>query len=299
MKSFQSILEDIRDINIQGARNVARASVDAIRIVAHKNRDKDKKEILDILNNARLKLIKARITEPAMRNCLNYIFFDINSAENITEEIHKRAKKIESHFDISKEKISEIGSRKIIGKSIVFTHCHSSTVTNILKKSKKEKKRFKVYNTETRPLFQGRITAKELAKAGIPVRHFVDSAARLALKKADIMLIGADAITSEGKVVNKIGSELFAEVADKYDVPLYVCTDSWKFDPETVFGYEEEIETRKGKEVWMNPPKGVVVDNHAFENIDTDLITGIISEFGVYRPEVFIEEIRRVYPWIL
>ena len=112
------------------------------------------------------------------------------------------------------------------------------------------------------------------------------------------MLLGADAITVEGKIINKMGSELFAEVAEQNDVPVYICSDSWKFDPASVFGYEEEIEKRSAKEVWPTAPKGVTISNFAFEKINPDLITGIISELGVYTPEVFVEEVKRSYPWI-
>ena len=202
------------------------------------------------------------------------------------------------HFEEVDKKISEFASRKISNSTIIFTHCHSSSVMKALINAKQDGKRFEVHNTETRPLYQGRITAKELSQQGIPVVHYVDSAARIALKKADIMLLGADAITSEGKVINKIGSELFAEVADRYDIPLYICSDSWKFDPLSIFGFEEEIEKRSSKEIWPTAPKGVAIDNIAFEKIDPDLITGIISELGVYKAEVFVEEIKKVYPWI-
>ncbi|MDP7141063.1 MAG: ribose 1,5-bisphosphate isomerase, partial [Candidatus Woesearchaeota archaeon] len=180
---------------------------------------------------------------------------------------------------------------------VIFTHCHSSTVINILKKAKQMKKSFEVHNTETRPLFQGRTTAKELSKLNIPVTHYVDSAMRLALKKADIVLLGADAITPE-KAINKIGSEVIAELANKYDIPVYVCCNSWKFDYHTIFGFEEEIETRKEKEIWKNPPKNTKICNYAFEKINLNLVTAIISEIGDYRPSVFIEEIKRNNDWM-
>ena len=112
------------------------------------------------------------------------------------------------------------------------------------------------------------------------------------------MLLGADAVTSEGKVINKIGSELFTEIADRYEVPVYVCTDSWKFDPKSVFGYEEEIEKRKPTEIWPTAPRGVKIANFAFEKVNPDLITGIISELGIYKPSIFVEEVKRAYPWM-
>ena len=180
----------------------------------------------------------------------------------------------------------------------MYTHCHSSTVVNIIKQAKDNGVNFEVHNTETRPLYQGRKTAKELSDYGIPVRHYVDSAARLALKKADIMLIGADAITAEGKIINKIGSELISEAANKLNVPVYVCTHSWKFDPKTIFGFEEIIEKRLAKEVWPNKPKNVSIDNFAFEQVNPALVTGIISEIGIYNPQNFRQGIKNHYSWM-
>ena len=242
--------------------------------------------------------MNTRPTEPTMGNVLNYIFYDITLEEDLIKSMKDRIDFVNNHFKNSDDVISNIGYKKIKSGDIVFTHCHSSTVISILKTAKKHKKKFDVYNTETRPLFQGRETAKELAREGIPITHFVDSAVRLALKESDIMLIGADSISSEGRVVNKIGSELFAEIADKYDVPVYVCTDSWKFDPKSIFGFDEKIEKRVSREVWPTAPEGVKINNKAFEVINPGLIMGIISELGVYNPQVFVEEVKKSYSWM-
>jgi len=180
---------------------------------------------------------------------------------------------------------------------VVFTHCHSSTVMAILKEAKANGRKFQVCNTEARPLMQGRITAKELARMKIPVRHFVDSAARIALKKSDLILFGFDAVTTT-KIYNKIGSELFAVIADKYDIPLYVCGDAWKFDPEETYGRDERIECRSPKEIWPGAPRGIKIENPCFERINPDLVTAIISELGVYTHENFVEEVKKAYPWL-
>lgn len=63
-------------------------------------------------------------------------------------------------------------------------------------------------------------------------------------------------------------------------------------------GFEEKIEVRDPKEVWEKAPKGVVIKNLAFELIDPELIEAIISELGVYKPASFIEEVRKIHPWI-
>ncbi|MDP2909095.1 MAG: hypothetical protein Q8N77_04795 [Nanoarchaeota archaeon] len=271
--NFGQICRDIKSLKIQGATNVARAGIQALKL---------KHDPASVK-----KIISLRPTEPALRNAIKFSLKDMKNNPD----------KVLRHFDEAQKKIAEIGARKIPEDSIVFTHCHASTVTGILKEAFKTKK-FEVYCTETRPMYQGRRTAIELAAAKIPVTMFVDSAARYALKKADIMLIGADAILSSGKIANKIGSELFAEVARKYDVPVLVCTDAWKFDPMTVWGYEEEMEKRETKEVWSNPPKGVKISNIAFELVSPGLVTSIISELGVYSVENFIIEVKKSYPWM-
>lgn len=274
MMSFNKICKDIKSLKIQGAENVAKAGIKALRIKS------DSKSIK--------KLISLRPTEPALRNTIDFIKAD-----------PKRLGKLAlQHFKESNELISSYGARLIKKNSIVFTHCHSGTVIKIFKKAKKTKN-FQVYNTETRPRFQGRTTAKDLLKLRIPVTHFVDSAGRIAIKECDALFFGADAVTSEGKVVNKIGTEMFCEIANKYDIPVYFCTNSWKFDPDTIKGFQERIEERPRDEVWPKAPRKLKIKNYAFEFIKPNLITAIISELGVYKPQAFIEEVKKNYPWIL
>jgi len=272
MDRFDKICKDIKEVKIQGARAVAKAAVNAL-LLKH-----DKAAIN--------KLISLRPTEPALRNAIRFVMqhADIKQGINLALD----------HFDYAEKKIAELGSRLIEDEMLVFTYCHSSSVANALIEAKKQGKKFVVHNTETRPLFQGRITAAQLAKAKIPVKHFIDSAARVAFKKADIMLIGCDAITTT-KIYNKVGSEMFAIVAEKYGIPIYVYTDAWKFDPQSIYGVEEEIEKRGAKEIWKNPPKGVKIENPAFEKIDPDLISGIVSELGVLRHDQFIREAEKTY----
>ena len=292
---FDQILKDIKDLKIQGAENVAKSSVTAISEIL--DSDMSSKDMYVRIFSARKMLEEARSTEPCLRNTLTLLFHNVNEY-NFKEQMKKNIFEAKNHFEKTNSAISDMGSKKIRDGMVVFTHCHSSAVMGVMKKAKSDGVKFSVKNTETRPLFQGRITAKELSDAGIQVEHFIDSAGRLAVKHSDMVLIGADAITSEGYVINKIGSEMFCETAKLKEIPVYVCTDSWKFDVATIFGFDEVIEKRNESEIWKEKPKGVKISNHAFEKVNPQLITGIISELGVYSPEVFIEEMRRCYPWL-
>lgn len=274
--SFEKICHDIKSMKIQGAEQIARAALKAL-LIKH-----DSKAIK--------KLVNLRPTEPCLRNCIMHAlsFSDIREGVQATLEI----------MDKAREKIKKIGARLIKKDMTVFVHCHSSTVISTLIEAKKQGKNFKVYNTETRPNFQGRITARELSKAKIPVTLFVDSAATIALKEASLFLFGADAITSVGSIINKIGSRMMVEIAHKYDVPRYCCTFSWKFDPKTTLGKMEKLEVRKESEVWKNKPAGVKIRNIVFEEIPSELITGIVSELGILKPENFVLEVRKNYPFL-
>ncbi|MBU3958081.1 MAG: hypothetical protein KKB25_03320, partial [Nanoarchaeota archaeon] len=94
------------------------------------------------------------------------------------------------------------------------------------------------------------------------------------------------------------GSGMFAEIADRHGIPLYICSHSWKLDPRTIRGFYEPLEKRKASEVWKNPPRGVKISNTVFEEINSKLIDGIISELGVLSPEAFVEEVKDSYSWM-
>ncbi len=274
MNEFDRICRDIKELRIQGAENVAIAAAQAL-LYKHDNKSVKK-------------LMSLRPTEPCLRNTINFVI----SYDNIREGVAS----VLQHFTLSQKRIAEIGSRLIENGMTIYTHCHSGAVIAILLKAKQQGKRFKVHCTETRPLFQGRITAAQLAKAKIPVTLYIDSAAKVALKKADIAFFGCDAITST-KIYNKIGSEMFALMAKHYKVPLYIATDSWKFDAKSIYGAEEKIEERSSEEIWQNPPKGIRIENPAFEKIDPRIVTGIISELGIFMKQSFIEAVRDTYPF--
>ncbi len=303
-KIIDKLIKDIKTVKIQGAERISVESVKKLKKVIEYSEAKTPKQIFLELVDFADKVERVRPTEPCLKNSMNFIIKKAEGYINsdpieFIKQVLNSCDEVINHFKESKEKINEFVYRKIPNNSIIFTHCHSSTVVDALIYAHNKGKEFEVHNTETRPLYQGRITAKELSSAGIKVTHYVDSAARLALKKADIMFIGSDSITSEGKVINKIGSELFAEVAHNYDVPVYSCTDSWKFDVNSVFAFESKIEKRFEEEVWPKKPKLVKISNFAFEKVNPENLTGIISELGIFRPTIFMEEFKRAYPILM
>jgi translation initiation factor 2B subunit (eIF-2B alpha/beta/delta family) len=265
-RKFNEILRKIKSVEIQGARNIAKSAIYAYSLFPNPQSKK--------------KLLSLRPTEPMLMNVLDKI------EKNPQEKIIK-------HFKEAQDKINISVFELIKNKDKIFTHCHSTNVVNALIYSKKNGKNFEVYNTETRPLFQGRKTATELAKARIKITTFIDSAILMIIEKenkkdetyATKIFIGADALLKEG-VINKIGSRMIAEIAKEKKVPLYIIADSWKFTKKKV-----PIEQRKLNEVWNRAPKNILIRNPCFEFVPKKYITAIISEKGVLSYNNFLKKI--------
>jgi ribose 1,5-bisphosphate isomerase len=265
---FEKICRDIKSIKIQGARNVAKAALKAYEIIP--------------TEDSRKKLLSLRPTEPMLKRVL-----EMTKKQN-PEEILR-------HFDYSQEEINKFVLKLIKSKDVIYTHCHSSNVVNSLIYAKRRGKNFEVYNTETRPLYQGRKTTKELSRKKIPVTLFVDSAINVALtksqgtKKATKVFLGADAILEKG-VINKIGSGLIAKIANKEKIPVYIIADSWKFSEEEI-----ELEQRKLNEIWDTAPEKIKIKNPAFEFVEKNYIKGVVSEFGILSLNEFIKKFKEKY----
>lgn len=266
---FNKIIKNIKNVKIQGARNIAKKALYAYSLIPTKSSKK--------------KLLSLRPTEPMLTNVLH--------------RIEKQSyKEILQHFDSAQEKINKNVFKIIKNNDVVFTHCHSTNVVNALIYSHKRGKKFEVYNTETRPLFQGRKTARELRKAGIKVTMFVDSASAFAIEKqgkkdkvySDKIFLGADALLEKG-IINKIGSFMIAELSYKHKIPLYIIADSWKYSPK-----ELKLEERNFHEIWKKIPKNshIKIRNPAFEFVPKKYVTKIISELGVLSYDEFFLEIK-------
>ncbi len=294
--------EKIRRLQVQGARNVAIAAVKAIQTQAQQSKTQTKTAFLAELTDAQATFFAARETEPLMRNAIRCLIKQAQTAPSDIDALRGVVISVADDFlsDLaaSRETTAEIGSKRIRDDSVVFTHCHSSTVTRMLAKAKAQGKTFRAICTETRPALQGHLTAKELVGLGIDTTFIVDSAARTFIGDADVVFVGADAITSEGNVVNKIGTGALAVLAHEARKPFYVVSELLKFDPETLGGECEKIEQRNPAEVWADAPKGLTVRNPAFDVTHSRYIHGIICEAGIIPPQGVLEVMHKQYPWV-
>lgn len=286
--------KDIQSLKIQGARNVAISALEALEHHVKKSRAKSPQKLYESFEKLRDELEETRPTEPMMRNIMrgssNFIYSLIKTNQRIPDikkDFSGYAGNIKKKMKDDREKLSEYGAALIPQNALIITHCHSSTVMGILKSAQKRKKNFTVVACETRPRYQGRLTAKELADEGIDTTLIVDSASTQYMKKADLVLVGADSVTSRGDLINKIGTSTLAHIAKSHDVSFYVAAELYKYSSLTIYGKLEKIEERSKSEVWGGAPKNVKISNPAFEATAAKYINGYITEAGVIPPQSF------------
>jgi eIF-2B alpha/beta/delta-like uncharacterized protein len=295
---------DIQSVVIQGATNVAIATLHGLKLVAGSFQGSSTQEFLAEIRRVGELLSRARANEPLATNGVKYVIKHLPADDNLkttVEEVERLSNQFLDLIEDSKKRIIEVS--KGIGEfDEVFTHCHSSTAESVIIDMAKGKDYFKVLCTETRPLYQGHKTAKNLVGAGIDTTLIVDSTAESFIIgrgefNIDVIFIGADEITMHGDAVNKVGSWGIA-LAGKYaKKPLYVITPLLKANPDTA-SQMPQIEKREPKEVWDDAPEGLKMYNPSFDLVNAEFITGYITEAGLLKPQDIAKTLRNNYEWV-
>ena len=305
MNQVEQIIEDIKSLKVQGATNVAKSCLEGIKVFANVYEGDNSEEFLSELKTVAWKLASSRPTEPLARNLVRYVLTNIKDGDinNIREvQLDDLVMSAYQMLENAKSEIVKNGTELLHNVDAVLTHCHSSTATNIIKGVHVNFPELKMFATETRPRYQGRITAKELIDAGIDTTMVVDSASSMFITSkeqpdVDAIIIGCDEITKNGSAINKIGSLDVALAAKYAGKPLYVASTLLKLDL-SAEDFEPTIELRDAHEIWEEAPEGLEIVNPAFEKVPHSLVTGFITEVGVVIPQEVLIRAEEKYPWI-
>ncbi|MEM0215007.1 MAG: ribose 1,5-bisphosphate isomerase [Archaeoglobaceae archaeon] len=277
--------QKIKSMEVRGASRIAKFAAEIMRDYALGVKENFDDEML----RASKILLNTRPTAISLFNAINYIMqYSGESIEEKRADLVRRAEEFISWVENAQKRIAEIGEKRIKDNSTILTHCNSSTAVAVIKKAHEVGKRIEVFATESRPRWQGHITAKQLREAGIDVTLIVDSAVRYFINEVDCVIVGADTITANGALVNKIGTSQIALCAKEARVPFIVAAETYKFSPKTLLGDLVLIEERPAEEV---APKelldlGIKVRNPAFDVTPREFIDVIITEVGAIPPEM-------------
>jgi len=302
-KKLNKIVKDIKAIKIQGATNVALATLEGIKLVANDYKGDDTR---DIVKDAGERLSLARENEPLARNAVKYVLDTIPSNSTDANVIIKACDKYGEIIRAAKKEIVKYGVEALKNEEVVLTHCHSSTSTSILIEVDRNRKEggssFRVVSTETRPLYQGRKTARELFQAGVDVTQIVDSAnASFIIDDTYLpvgaVIVGCDELLKDGSFINKVGTYTIALAAKEGKDEFYVATTLLKLDPNRD-PRNTTIEQRESSEIWKDAPKGLKIINPAFEQINSSYVSRYITEAGLLKSKDLLSEAKKYYPWI-
>jgi methylthioribose-1-phosphate isomerase len=196
-------------------------------------------------------------------------------------------------------RIGEHGLPLIADGASVLTHCNAGALATAgigtalapIYLAHEAGRRVHVFVDETRPLLQGsRLTAWELARAGVPVTVIVDGAVASLMRTGaiDLCIVGADRIAANGDVANKIGTYGAALAAQHHGVPFYVAAPTSSLDPSLPNGDLIPIERRPPDELTRLrdarlTPETATVDNPAFDITPAEMLTAIVTDRGVFR----------------
>jgi len=268
---MKNIFQRIKDLEVQGATNIAIESLKYLKKFAKDN------GFGYSFNRECEKLLRTRPTGVALFNVI---------AELKKDKSIKRMDELLKKIGDDNKKISEIGLRIFSkNKNVVMTHCHSSEVVSLLKSAKKKIDR--VIVTETRPRNQGLLTARELKEADIHVTFIIDSAVAYFMRDVDLVLVGSDSIRKEG-IVNKIGTYTLAVAAGEQVIPFYVVASTLKYDRRKGIVIEERAPSEICKKV-----NNIMIRNPAFDITPWKYISGVITEDGIKKPREILEELRK------
>lgn len=301
-----STYRDIKSMKTRGALKIAIAAAKAINSVV-KGEARDTKDMLKKLESAGARLKKARPTAVSLPNAVNYVLYVARQNKSLGLREFKSTVSSETQEFIktqesSIQKIAEIGARLINKGDTVLTHCNSKTAVGVIKKAWDNTKGIKAVCTESRPRYQGHITAKELSSHGVPTTMIVDSAVHHTLRELEVdkVVVGADTIYSNGDLVNKIGTSQIALMAQSMDIDFIVAAESIKFSPGSILGKSSRIEDRGPREVLgLKKFRGVEVLNPAFDVTSAEHISAIVTEYGVIPPQAVYHMLTDKFSWMI
>ena len=295
-------------MKIRGAGRIAVAAAKALRAVAEDSRANSIDDFNTEIKESSRYLVATRPTAVSLPNAVRYVLINgLSSGSDdvgiLKARVVRSAEKFISDAEDALRKIGDFGANRIVSGDKILTICNSNAAIEVLKRAHQQGKEMEVYAMETRPRFQGRITAKALSAEGIDVNIAVDSAARHFMKDMDHVIVGADAVSSNGAVVNKIGTSTIALAAHEARVRMMVAAETFKFHPDTIVGELVQIEERSPTEVipeeLLSGFGSVRIRNPVFDITPAEYIDIIVTERGIIPPQASFFLLTQLYGWKL
>ena len=303
LDNYQEVVDAIREMRVRGAPAIGVAGAYAVAMAAREIRAVGRDEFRAQLRDAATNIASARPTAVNLHWGVDRMI-GVAEAEPDLDQVPVRllaaAQRLREEDEDMNRRMGHFGEELIPDGGAVLTHCNAGalatagygTALGVIRAGWETGKRFRVFNTETRPFLQGaRLTSWEFQQLGIPATLIVDSAAGTLMRQAQVscVITGADRIAANGDTANKIGTYTLAVMARENGIPFYVAAPTSTIDLSLSTGDEIQIEERSAREVTHfqgtpTAPSGVPAINPAFDVTPHRYVSAIVTEAGVARP---------------
>lgn len=310
-RTIPDLAEAIKRLGIRGAPALGCAGGCGVALSALITKADSLPEFLDQVGSDADLLRKTRPTAVNLFYGIDHVLTAIMSSQTIEEAKSRAVDAAEEVIDADRRTchaIGKTGLEVIPDGARILTHCNAGalacaewgTALGVIRSAHEAGKNISVYACETRPLLQGaRLTTWELLRDGIDVTLITDSMAAVLMRKGaiDVVIVGADRIVSDA-VFNKIGTYMHAVCAQTHTIPFYVAAPLSTFDEEScedmiIIEERDPQEVRKVRGC-VTGPDNVPVWNPAFDATPVHLISGIITEYGIFTLPRDIDTIKQL-----
>jgi len=233
-QSCAQVVKEVEADNVSGASELSRKAASSFVLFASENSTDSGEEYFRGLLRLGADLILAQPHMASIFNMVNSILYSVEqviptlSGSELAGFTREKAEEFIGNSLNAIQLIAENGEGLIAEDSKVLTFSASGSILAILKKAKEMGRDFDVVVCESRPMFEGRLLARFLGNAKIPVTLITDASMGVFAKDADLFLVGADSV-SEASFVNKVGTFYLCLLSREYHVPLYVACERSKF----------------------------------------------------------------------
>jgi methylthioribose-1-phosphate isomerase len=313
LKSHRQTANAIRTMIVRGAGTIgASAAYGLAQACMEVSGQSQWRKFIDYVRRAYAALLQTRPTAADLKHALDRVAARLESEATVEMAVAAAMAEAEDIADEYVERgqmIGEVGLPLVKSGTRILTHCNAgwlalvdwgSAPAPIYLAHRKGRKVF-VWVDETRPRNQGAsLTSWEFVQEGVPHKIIADNAAGYFMRRGevDLCIVGADRIATNGDVANKIGTYEKAVLARENGVPFYVAAPTSTIDRSCRSGAAIPIEERDEAELHYIydgtrrvriSPQGARAANPAFDVTPARLVTGIITENGIFKPS----EIRR------
>ncbi len=283
----------IRDDSVHGSNYLANQALNIVEEFVARQFYRNRTELIQALSKLSNALVRAQPLMALIYNRTRHILDFIQDIPKeqkdidvIREETLQEIKRLRITAEENVKVVTRWGGRLILDHHIILTHSSSSLVESILLEARRQKRRFRVICTESRPLYEGRELAMRLAKAGIKVRLIPDADVARAVEDSHFVLIGADRFT-ETTFINKTGSHAIAVLANYMNKPLYIAGESEKVLLKRT--YPVRFLRKPAEELLDKSISNITVDNIYFEEAPIKFADKVVLEDGIFELKEFVD----------